>query len=261
MQWFEDEKKRAAADGVTEEENLPFLLKPKHPGKQAVILIHGFSSSPREMLTLGRELVKNGLTVYGVRLPGHGTSPQDLAERKSSEWLSACKRGYLGLVESGFSVSGAGLSTGALLTMKLALRYPLEKQILLAPFLKLQHPLAAAACILSLFVPYQKKELQPDELPYYYSLRPLKGIAQINRLRWQLARELGRITTPTLVLASKGDKTIAEGTAEDLHDKLGSQEKDFHLYGTKVPHVLTSEQNPELQDVLKRCCDFLTVNK
>lgn len=261
MQWFENEKKRALADGVTEEENLPFLLKPDHPGKQAIILIHGFSSSPREMLTLGRELVKHNLTIYGVRLPGHGTSPQDLAERKSEEWFSACKRGYLGLVESGFSVSAGGLSTGALLTMKLALRYPLEQQVLLAPFLKLQHPLAAAARVLSLFVPYQKKELQPDERPYYYSLRPLKGIAQINRLRWQLARELDRITIPSLVLASKGDKTIAEGTAEDLYDKLGSQEKSFHLYGRDVPHVLTSEQNPELQDVLKRCCEFLAPEK
>jgi len=261
MQWFDDEIKLGLADGVTEKENLPFLLKPTYPVKKAIILIHGFSSSPREMLTLGREIVKHNFTVYGVRLPGHGTSPQDLAGRKSEEWLAACKRGYLGLVQSGFSVSAGGLSTGALLTMKLALRYPLEKQILLAPFLKLQHPLAAAAQMLSVFVPYQKKELQPDERPYYYSLRPLKGIAQINRLRWQLARELDKITIPSLVLASKGDKTIAEGTAEDLYDRLGSQKKTFHLYGKTVPHVLTSEQNPELQDVLKRCCDFLAFVK
>jgi len=258
MQWFEEEKKKAAADGVREEKNFPFLLRPQHSGRRAVLLIHGFSSSPREMLPLAHELVKLNLTVYGVRLPGHGTTPQDLAERKAEEWLSACKRGYIELVKHGFSVSAGGLSTGALLTLKLALRYPLEKQVLLAPFLKLQHPLAAAARLLSLIIPYQQKELQPDEVPFYYARRPLKGIAQINRLRWQLARELDRITTPTLVLASEGDKTIAEGTAADLYTKLGSKDKSFHLYGMDVPHVLTSPQNPEQPDVLKRCCDFLS---
>lgn len=258
MEWFDQEIEQAEKDGVSSPENLPFLLRPKRPGKRAVILIHGFSSSPREMRPLGSELVKHNLAVYGVRLPGHGTSPEDLSGRTAEEWLAACKRGYLELVQHGYSVSAAGLSTGALLTMKLALRYPLERQVLLAPFLKLQHPLAAAARVLSLFLPYQKKELQADEIPYYYSMRPLKGIAQINRLRWQLARELEEITAPALILASKGDKTIAEGTAETVYDRIGSTDKSYHLYGREVPHVLTSDQNPQQQDVLKRCCDFLT---
>lgn len=259
MQWFEDEKKQAFADGVTAEANLPFLLQPAKPGSEAVILIHGFGSSPKEMLPLGQLLVRHNITVYGVRLPGHGTSPQDLAGRTAQEWQTTCQRGYLALLDSGFSISAAGLSTGALLTLKLALSYPLKRQVLLAPFLKLQHPLAAAAKILSLVIPYQKKDLTPDEKPYYYSLRPLAGIAQINHLRWQLARELDKVTIPTLVLTSTGDKTIAKGTARDLFAKLGSPDKSIHSYGPNVPHVLTSNQNPELQDVLSRCCDFLSV--
>lgn len=257
MDWFEKEKQSAVEAGVTNRENLPFLLRPEQPGTKAVILIHGFSSSPREMLPLGTELVKHNLAVYGVRLPGHGTSPRDLATRRAEEWLTVCKNGYLELVRHGYTVSAAGLSTGALLSMKLALRYPLDRQVLLAPFLKLQHPLAAAAGLLSHVVPYQEKELLADELPYYYRQRPLKGIAQINRLRWQLAKELELITVPTLILASRGDKTIAEGTAENIYERIGSGEKEFHLYGRDVPHVLTGYQNPEQQDVLQRCCRFL----
>ena len=258
MQWFKDEKNRALADCVTAEENLPFLLQPELPEAEAVILIHGFGSSPRELLPLGQHLVKHNITVYGVRLPGHGTSPEDLANRTAQEWLSVCQRGYLSLLDSGFQVIAAGLSTGALLSLKLALLYPLKRQVLLAPFLKFQHPFAAAAKLLSLLISYQKIDLPQEEQPYYYSLRPLKGIAQINQLRWQLARELDQVTVPTLVLTSTGDKTVAPGTAKDLFNKLGSPEKFIHSYGMNVPHVLTSNKNPELQDVLKRCCDFLT---
>ena len=257
MRWLDQEIELAQNEGVSHPENLPFFLAPEKSNGQAVLLVHGFGSSPREMLPLGKILQQHRFTVLGVRLPGHGTTPEDLANRRAEEWLASVERGYLSLAEMNFKVSVAGLSTGALLALKLALKHQLEKIILLSPFLKLQHVLAPFAGLLSYLIPYQKKEISIAERPFYYQRRPLKGIAQINALSKQLSGKLSTIMTPSLILTSTGDATIAPGSAAKIHQEIGSDQKQFHCYGDEVPHVLTTAENPQQQDVLQRCISFL----
>ena len=258
MQWFEEEKQLAHDEGVSHPENFPFFLTPKNPNGQAVLLLHGFSASPREMSLLGTTLQDNDFTVYGVRLPGHGTRPEDLLNRKAEEWQDTVSRGYQSLHKMGFAVSVAGLSTGALLALTLALKQQPDKLILLSPFLKLKHFLAPLAAPLSYLHLYQKKYIAVAERPFYYQRRPLKGVAQINRLCRQLNGQLNLITTPSLILTSTGDTTIAKGTAAKIYQQLGCKQKLFHCYGDEVPHVLTATDSPAQLDVLRRCVDFLT---
>ena len=49
-------------------------------GPTGCLLVHGFSRSPLEMGPMGEYLAGKGLTVLGVRLAGHGTSPEDMAK-------------------------------------------------------------------------------------------------------------------------------------------------------------------------------------
>ena len=65
-----------------EKGNEPYLLINNDSAK-AIILVHGFTASPWETRELGEFLHKNGFTVYGVRLFGHGTEVEQL---KFSEW-------------------------------------------------------------------------------------------------------------------------------------------------------------------------------
>jgi carboxylesterase len=257
VQWFEREIALACREGVTHPQNQPFFLAPAAANGQAVLLVHGFAASPYEMLPLGLHLQQHNFTVYGVRLPGHGTTPEDLAKRTAEEWQDCVKRGYRSLIDTGSQVSVAGLSTGALLTMVLARHHSPERLILLAPFLRLRHPLAPFAGLLSHLIPFQKKRISAEEKSFYYQRRPLAGIAQINRLLQQLRGNLDTITAPSLVLTSTGDSTIAPGTAEEIYHQLGSPDKKFHCYGDDIPHVLTTTENPQQQDVLHRCSTFL----
>jgi len=257
MQWVEQEIEQAHTEDISHPGNLPFFLSPPEPNGHAVLLIHGFGASPQEMRPLGNALLKYHVTSYGVRLPGHGTTPEDLATRDANEWLTTIHQNYRSLVDTGYEVSIAGLSTGALLTLKMALQDHPAKLVLLAPFLRLQHQLAPFAGLIRYFIPYQKKEISPAERPFYYQKRPLKGIAQVNKLARQLRGELHRITTPSLILTSTGDATIASGTAAEIYRQLGGNKKQFHCYGNNVPHVLTSDQNPSQQDVLRRCINFI----
>lgn len=254
---IEHEIEQARNDGVSHPENLPFLLTPEQPSQHGILLVHGFSSTPREMRALAEHLLTRNFTVLGIRLPGHGTSPEDLAKRKNEEWLAAAERGYQILRHLKLRVSAVGLSTGCLVLLQLSLRHPIERQVLLSPYLRFKHPLAPLAGALSYFIPYQQRQIDDGERPFYYQRRPLKGIAQLNKLKNTVKKNLRRITTPTLVVAAKGDQTVDPDSAKELYERLASKDKNLFYYGNDVPHVLTTTENPRQKDVFQRTSAFL----
>ncbi len=257
MDILNQEMDLARSAGVKHPENYPFLLEPQQPNGYGVLLVHGFSATPREMRALGDYLCQKGFWAYAVRLPGHGTSPEDLAQRSAEEWLATAEKGYRLLSSLGLRICGAGLSTGALLLLKLSLLRDFSGLALLSPYLQLKHPLGPFVRLLSWLVPYQLREITLAERPFYYQRRPLKAVVQINRLRRELKARLPGIDSPALVLTATGDKTIAPGTARQLFDRLGCQPKEFYCYGPEVPHVLTTAENPYQEDVFLRTADFL----
>lgn len=252
---------QARRDGVTHPDNFPFLLTPDKPANKAILLVHGFGATPYEMRAMANHLLEHQCSVLGVRLPGHGTTPEDLARQRYEDWLLATRQGYDILQEKYQQVSAVGLSTGSLLLLHLAAEQSIERLVLMSPFLRLKHPLARYAHLLSWIHPYQSREISDIEKPFYYQRRPLKGVVQLNRLQRDIAERLPKIKTPTLTLASRGDQTVYPGTAENLFQQLGSSEKDIFIYNDQVPHVLTSTENPEQQDVFQRTTRFLLAGR
>ena len=248
---------RAKQDGVTHPENLPFLFEPQKPNDRAVLLIHGFGASPYEMRLLGELLCAHGYLTLGVRLAGHGMTPEDLRSCRWQDWFASAERGYLTLQKAGLPISLIGQSTGALLGLALAHQKELESLVLLSPFLKLRHPLAEFSGLLKHLLPFQQRQLPHPEHLHYYERRPLAGIAEILRLRSKVTPTLSQLDTPTLVLAAAGDQTVASGAGLKLFEKLGSSHKEFHLFGPEVPHVLSTKENPKWRETCSMIEDFL----
>ncbi len=258
MEGFAEELQRAAVEGVKREENLPFLHQPADREAPGVLLVHGFSASPWELRELGDELAASGLRVLGVRLPGHGTTPEDLARRTWEEWLSAVERG-LELISACGSrrIYGVGMSTGALLLLHLARHRELAGLVLISPFLRLRHPLARFAGLLRHLRPFQNRTLQEGLEPFYYRRRPLHGVQQIRRLTRTVAPHLGEVTAPTLILSALEDETVRFASALSLFRRLGSRERQLHLFGPGAPHVLTDRQNPGRREVFALVGSFI----
>jgi carboxylesterase len=245
----------ARREGVSSVESLPFY----HPasGDAALLLVHGFSATPREMRALGDFLAQAGFTVLGVRLPGHGTTPEDLAGTSFQQWLQTVTEGFTLLVAQGKRVYGIGQSTGALLLLYLARQLPLAGLVLFSPFLRLRHPLAPMAALLRHFHPFQKCRVDPALATHYYDRRPLVAIDQIIRLLRQLRRVLPEISTPVLLLSSAGDQTADPNSAIELFRGLGGHPRQMYLFGADVPHVLTTAENPRQAEVFALTLDFL----
>jgi carboxylesterase len=243
--------------GVLCEENLPFFLAGSGEQRSAVLLVHGFTASPWEMRAPAEQLAGRGHDCLAVRLPGHGTTPEDLRRRTWPEWFAVVQQGIDLLAAHSPQLDAVGSSTGAMLILRAATGSPLRRLALLSPFLKLQHWLAPYAHILKYFMPYQSQPKAPEVAPYFYARRPLSGVAQINFLRTEVEARLATIRQPTLVLCSAGDQTVASGSAKKLYALLGSETKEFYCYGEEAPHVLTIAENPHLQDTLERLGRFL----
>jgi carboxylesterase len=236
----------------------PFHFFPPGPVRGHVLLVHGFTATPWEMRTLGEGLAEVGFSALGILLPGHGTTPEDLAKCDYRDWLAAVRDGYILLATDGLPIYGVGMSTGALLLACLATEKTFFGLVLLSPYLRLRHPLAPVAGWLSRWLPFQHRPLEGPGADHYYSRRPLAGVAQIHRLTRVVRRRLPRLAAPTLVLAAEGDRTIKLASGLDLFQRLGSRRKEYHRFGPNVPHVLSTPENPRWRQTLAMIADFIS---
>lgn len=252
IEFSEDEKT------VTHPENRSFICKPANPtGDLSVLLIHGFTGTPWEMAPLARHLAAEGITSVAVRLPGHGTTPEDLAGRRYEEWVEAVQNGRQHLRNTGKRVVAVGLSTGGLITLVAHQSRRFDGIVLLSPYLRFRHSLAPYAGILQHLIPFQHRETTSVEAPHYYKKRPLAGVHQLNRLVKSVRHQLASVTVPTLVACSEGDQTVDPNSAIELFHQLGSRQKELHRYGLEAPHVLTSTENPKQQEIFNLISRFV----
>jgi len=212
--------------------------------KTATLLVHGFTATPWEMRLLAESLADADIASLAVRLPGHGTSPEDLAGRRWEEWYGAILDGYQILSKEFQSIYGIGMSTGSLLLLPLAKAESLNGLVLFSPYLRVLHRLAPYAGWLRWLRPYHEKTTDEGLSDRYYNRRPVAGIHQINRLLQTVASQLPHISCPVLAFNGEGDQTVDIDSGRQLVDLLGSSVKIHAQYGPDVPHVLTREDNP-----------------
>jgi carboxylesterase len=89
-------------------------------GEVGVVCVHGFTGSPYEMRYLGEQLARAGHTVAGPRLPGHGTSIDELEQTGWEDWASAVERETEAMSARCRRVVVVGQSLGGLLALHLA---------------------------------------------------------------------------------------------------------------------------------------------
>ena len=235
-----------------------FLLEGNN-GK-AVLLLHGYTGTTAEMRPLGNHLHSLGYTVLCPRLPGHGTSVEDLNETVASQWVAAAKLGYAILAKQYSKIYVAGLSMGALLAIVIAATEKVEKAALLATPIFLQDKRAPFLPILRYFIHYLPKHKRNyHEMQKYcqaYDRMPTKPLTSLFALIKTCKKELvQKITVPCLVLQSKIEHTVNPKSAQYIYDHLGTA-KDAKklLWFEKSGHILTLDL--EHEKVFQAVADF-----
>ena len=66
-------------------------------GPTGVLLLHGFTGSPKSMTPWGQRMAAEGHTVRVPRLPGHGTKWQDMNLTRWEDWYAEADRSFIEL--------------------------------------------------------------------------------------------------------------------------------------------------------------------
>jgi len=92
--------------------------------RRGVLLIHGLTGTPAEMLLLGKRMHREGFTVHGVQLAGHCGDEADLLATGWRDWYASVEQAAIELRGQVDHLFVAGLSMGALLALLLAAERP-----------------------------------------------------------------------------------------------------------------------------------------
>jgi len=206
------------------------------------------------MRPLGEYLAARGLTVVAPLLPGHGTTPEDLARCRWQDWTGAVEEALTELRSSCEKVFVGGLSMGALLTLYLAERHPLDGIIVMAPALLVSDRRIYLTPILKHFVkfapPSGKGETdlsdpQALERIWCYDLVPVAAAAELLHLQRIVRRDLARVTAPCLIFQGRRDKDVPLQAAQLLYDSISSVDKEL-VWLDNSGHCLTVDSEREL---------------
>lgn len=224
------------------------------------LVIHGFTASPREVRPLGEHLAKEGYTVLGVRLTGHGTRPDDLRRSGWRDWLGAAIDGLHLLHRQCKTIFVMGLSMGGVTAIHIAAHYPVAGIVAMAtPILvpRQWHPRLMP--LLEWFRPYVKKRSAGWTEQMYsdngrYAVRPVRAVRQLFDYMRAADALLPAVTVPALLMHSKNDDFVRPENLPHIYARLGSQDKEM-LWLEKSGHVLT--EDVEQQIVFEKASVFV----
>ncbi|HOZ46107.1 MAG TPA: alpha/beta fold hydrolase [Candidatus Hydrogenedentes bacterium] len=241
----------------------PFLLEPrrlKHwRPRGGIVLIHGYMAAPLEVRALAEHLRDRGFLVYGVRLKGHGTSPEDLAQTHWEEWYESVNRAYAIVKTLTDTVLLGGFSMGAGLALLAAgrKRDHIRGTFAVAAPLHLRNYMVKLVPSLVNVNTFLKKmrldrteweyvENTPENPHINYTRNPLLGIKELGKAMDAMERVLPDITTPTFVLQASEDPLVAPSSAPEIFARIGTSEKQMMLVARKRHGIINGEGAEEV---------------
>jgi carboxylesterase len=217
-------------------------------GSTGVLLCHGFTGSPGSLRAWADYLAAEGLTVSLPRLPGHGTTWQEMAHTRWEDWYAEVDRAYEELRGQASEIFVMGLSMGACLALRMAeLRGDqVAGLVLVNPSIAADTKLFLLAPVLKLVVPSLKgiasdiKKEGVTELGY--DRVPVRAAATLPQL-WKLTQQrLGDVSQPVLVYLSTVDHVIGPPSMRVLRAALPDQQLTVRELGNSF-HVATLDND------------------
>lgn len=236
---FEEDYARYALEGESKprEVGAPFLLVPRVI-RGGVVLIHGYMAAPLEVRALGAYLLEQGFLVYGARLKGHGTAPEDLAQTKWDAWRDSVDRAFAIVRSYTDSVIFGGFSMGGVLALLaaaemradtlgvFAISAPLELRSYAA---RMASSIVTMNTLLNLFsgrdAPWFVENV-PENPHINYVRNPIAGVSELGKVMKAMERALPDVAAPALIIQGDGDPTVHPNSAGRIFELLGSEAKE-----------------------------------
>lgn len=224
---------------------------PDGPGA-AVLLIHGFTSTPASMTPWAQHLAAEGFRVSVPVLPGHGSTWQRLNATRWPDWYADASWALDDLLVHGQPVFVAGLSMGGGLALRLAEERPgdvaglilvnpsvidPDRRLLATPLLKLV--IGSVAGIKSDI----KKVGVVEE---GYERLPLKALDSLRDLWKVTRRDLGKVSCPVVVFRSAIDHVVPAVSSQTVIGQVGSLDVTEHVLAESYHVAVLDNDAPQI---------------
>jgi carboxylesterase len=234
------------------------------PGNDTGILVcHGFTGTPQSMFPLGRALHQAGYTVLGPRLPGHGTSLEDMARTDARDWIAGVEAALEKLQAKCRKIFMTGLSMGGTLTLYMAGQYPdaFAGIIPINAVVRLENPDLAGLAYMPgapAVIPGIGSDIKkPGVTELAYSGVPVPCIAQIHALTAVTHALLPRIKTPALVITSREDHVVPPINGQLIAEALSARPEEISLEDSY--HVATLDN--DLPKIITESLRFIAAHQ
>lgn len=224
-------------------------------GDVGVLVQHGFTGTPQSMRVLGEYLGQCGFSVRVPRLPGHGTSPEDMEQSGWRDWVAGAQAGLDALAgcRRRFIV---GLSMGGTLALYLASRNDDVAGIVpINAAVSSDHLRALAGDDMPRFLDAIGSDIRAAGVQETaYERTPRRSIGELLQLLEATRAAVQSITCPALILSSREDHVVPPADSAYLLEHLGSSDKRLVSLENSY-HVATLDNDAEL--IQQACATFI----
>jgi carboxylesterase len=208
-----------------------------------VLVIHGFTGNPGSMRGLAEACAAAGLHVEMPRLPGHGTTLDDMMTTAWADWAGEAEAAYQRLAGRVSTVVVAGLSMGGALTLRVGADHPeVAGLVCINPATQPQAPEVVAMLEGMVeggteVIPAIGSDIaDPDSKEAAYDGTPLRCLLSlVNDGLAPLAAEYPRLAMPLLLFNSVNDHVVEPVQGDYLAANYGGPvervmlERSYHV--------------------------------
>jgi carboxylesterase len=219
-------------------------------GRIGVLLSHGFTGSPASLKAWGESLAAQGYAVSVPRLPGHGTTWQEMNTTTWDDWTGELERAFEELSKQVDTVFVGGLSMGGGLALRLTANHPdrVAGLVLVNPAVATDRKdvklLPVLKHVIGSFPGIANDIKKPGVEEHGYTRTPLRAADSIFHGYKALRADLGRITCPVLIFRSVEDHVVDPSSARIILAGVASTDKGEESLANSY-HVATMDNDAE----------------
>jgi carboxylesterase len=225
------------------------------PGAPGALCLHGFTGNPSSMRGVAEAFAAAGFHVELPRLPGHGTTVDDMLTTGWADWSGEAEAAYQRLTVRAAAVVVAGLSMGGSLTLETGRRHPEVKGLVCVNPATMPQPPEVVE-MLEDFVAQGIEVMpgigadiaDPDSTETAYEGAPVRPLLSLVAALGELSQVYPTMSVPLLLLTSPQDHVVDPAQSDHLAAAYGGSvvrvmlERSYHVATLDYDRDLINER-------------------
>ncbi len=232
-------------------------------GKEGVLLLHGFTSTPDEFPWILKNFPKKKYTVSAPLLAGHGTSIEHLDTTTWQDWYRSAEKAYKELRKSCEKIIIVGSSSGGNLGLLLASKYKVDSIVLMGTIVKFKfhEAIRVLASITGIFTDKIKKRHFPRVIEKeinkkrHYRFIPIKSFKVLFGLMKESRNALSNVKSNLLLIQSNDDFLTNKNNVRCIYKQINSKNKEAIIMDSAFHIPVFEKERKEIRSLITRYLD------